>query len=234
MQVPGVLPTTGATNTDRCYVVNVPQIVQAFDDSSGRPESMTKGVVLMRTLHRSLFLGLALSITAYVAAAQDIPGPKVGEPFPHTLSAPDQDGQMQSLDALMGEKGVVVVFVRSADWCPYCQRQLADLNERLPEFAGLGLNVVSVSVDQVEHTAAFAAEHQIRYKMLADPAGDINRDIGIRDEQYPVGSKAFGVPRPALYVIDTAGAVRARYMEPTYRTRPNLDTVLSDAAALSL
>jgi peroxiredoxin len=70
--------------------------------------------------------------------------------------------------------------------------------------------------------------------MLADPQGDINESLGIRDPQYPVGSAAFGVPRPTLYIIDRAGTIRARYMEPTFRTRPDLDVVLRDAAALRL
>jgi len=42
------------------------------------------------------------------------------------------------------------------------------------------------------------------------------------------------VPRPTLYVIDRSGTIRLRYMEPTYRTRPDLEAVLRDAAALRL
>jgi peroxiredoxin len=80
----------------------------------------------------------------------------------------------------------------------------------------------------------FADAGNIGYTMLADPKGDINEDLGIRDTQYPVGSAAFGVPRPTAYIIDRNGTVRARYMEPTFRTRPDLDTVLSEAAALGL
>jgi len=70
--------------------------------------------------------------------------------------------------------------------------------------------------------------------ILADPKGEINLSLGIRDEQYPVGSAAFGVPRPTLYVLDNKGAVRLRYMEPTYKTRPDLETVLRDIEALAL
>jgi peroxiredoxin len=70
--------------------------------------------------------------------------------------------------------------------------------------------------------------------MLADPNGEINESLGIRDPQYPVGSAAFGVPRPTLYIIDRAGTIRARYMEPTFRTRPDLEVVLREAAALNL
>lgn len=188
--------------------------------------------MLGKIMGRSTWL---LAVCAVAAFAQDdIAGPAVGERFPHTLEARDQEGQVRTLADLMGENGSVVLFVRSADWCPYCQRQLAEVNARLAEFEALGLGVVSVSVDEIAKIAGFADQQEIRYTMLADPSGAINEALGIRDHQYPVGSNAFGVPRPVLYVIDRSHVVRLRYMEPTYRTRPELDLVLRDAAALDL
>lgn len=176
-----------------------------------------------------------LLLSLSLASAEDeIPGPSVGEAFPHSLAAPDQFGEPQSLESLYGEKGVAVFFVRSADWCPFCMRQLADVNSRLPEFESLGLSVVTVSVDEVALIRKFADDQDVGYTMLADPNGDINAELGIRDEQYPVGSAQFGVPRPTLYIIDSSGTIRARYMEPTFRTRPDLDVVLAEAKALDL
>jgi len=175
---------------------------------------------------------ISASLVAGIAAAAD-PGPAVGDTFPHSLEAKDQHGNDQSLQSLMGENGVAVFFVRSADWCPFCKGQLADANTRVPEFEALGLNVVSISVDEVEEIAAFASAQNVAYTMLSDPSGDINGSLGIRDEQYPVGTAQFGVPRPTLYVIDRSGTIRLRYMEPTFRTRPDLSIVLEDAAKLT-
>lgn len=181
-----------------------------------------------------------LNYGAYIAlmtlsgiASADGPGPQAGDAFPHALAAKDQHGEMRSLESLMGENGVAVFFVRSADWCPFCKRQLADANTKVSAFADLGLNMVSVSVDEVREIANFASAGNVEYTMLSDPKGDINASLGIRDEQYPVGSAQFGVPRPTLYVIDRSGKIRLQYMEPTFRTRPDLDVVLADAAALT-
>lgn len=183
----------------------------------------------------ALLLAPIVLLTLSAASAEDeIPGPSVGETFPHSLAAPDQNGDMQTLANLYGEKGVAVFFVRSADWCPFCMRQLADVNSRLPEFEALGLDVVTVSVDEVPLIRKFADDQNVGYTMLADPKGDINAALGIRDEQYPVGSAQFGVPRPTLYIIDRSGTVRARYMEPTFRTRPDLDVVLTETEDLDL
>jgi peroxiredoxin len=181
---------------------------------------------------------LALCLVGVLAAAgcsaSPEPGPSAGMAFPHELSALDQFGKPRTLASVMGEKGAAIFFVRSADWCPFCQGQLVDANRHLEQFRALGLNIVSVSVDDVAELASFAAEQSIEYPMLADPTGDINLSLGIRDEQYPVGSAQFGVPRPTLYVVDRAGTIRLRYMEPTYRTRPDLAAVLRDVAALDL
>ncbi|HJR71442.1 MAG TPA: peroxiredoxin family protein [Gammaproteobacteria bacterium] len=185
-------------------------------------------------MRRSIFaLVGAVVLSAGVVSAAEL-GPQVGAKFPHDLAAPDQAGKPQTLQSVMGGTGVAIFFVRSADWCPFCMGQLVDANRHLARFRALGLNVVSVSVDEVEKIAAFAAAQKIEYPMLADPTGAINLSLGIRDEQYPVGSAQFGVPRPTLYVVDRSGTIRLRYMEPTYRTRPNLEAVLRDAAALGL
>jgi peroxiredoxin len=159
---------------------------------------------------RTLFGSCLLLVAAAAVAQQDIPGPAVGEQFPHELGLPDQTGATRSLAELYGDKGVAVFFVRSADWCPYCRAQLADINGRLSEFTALGLNVVSISVDEVPLIRKFADAGDIRYTMLADPTGAVNESLGIRDTQYPVGSAAYGVPRPTLYIIGTDGVIRAR------------------------
>jgi peroxiredoxin len=184
---------------------------------------------------RNLWIGIAATLLVGATAATAAePGPAVGEKFPHDLAALDQHGEPRTLAALMGDKGLAVFFVRSADWCPFCKGQLAQTNQKAAEFAALGISIVSVSVDAVPTIAEFAASQKIQYTMLADPTGAINQSLGIRDEQYPVGSARFGVPRPVLYVLDTSGTIRLRYMEPTYRTRPDLDAVLRDVGALHL
>ncbi len=42
-------------------------------------------------------------------------GPQVGERVPD-FSLPDQHGRVQTLQTIMGEKGAMILFHRSADW----------------------------------------------------------------------------------------------------------------------
>ena len=42
-------------------------------------------------------------------------GPQVGDRIPD-FALPDQHGTVQTLDSIMGERGAMLVFHRSADW----------------------------------------------------------------------------------------------------------------------
>ena len=42
-------------------------------------------------------------------------GPQVGEQVPD-FALPDQHGRIRTLDSIMGEKGAMILFHRSADW----------------------------------------------------------------------------------------------------------------------
>ena len=42
-------------------------------------------------------------------------GPQVGEKVPD-FALPDQRGTIQTLDSIMGERGAMLLFHRSADW----------------------------------------------------------------------------------------------------------------------
>ncbi len=174
-------------------------------------------------------LGAGASPTS-VAADWIPPGPVVGAKFDNRLQASDEAGVARDLGTLYGKRGVAVFFVRSADWCPFCKRQLVDVSRLMPRFRELGLNVVSVSVDSVEKIARFHAEQSIGFTMLADPQARIVEALGIRDAQYPTGSLPYGVPHPMIFVIDRKGIVRARFAEQGYRTRPDLEAVLTRAA----
>jgi cytochrome oxidase Cu insertion factor (SCO1/SenC/PrrC family) len=73
-------------------------------------------------LVRGLLLALTLVTTATLASAQERTridvsklGPQVGDRVPD-FSLKDQNGNTQTLESIMGSKGAMLVFIRSADW----------------------------------------------------------------------------------------------------------------------
>ena len=178
------------------------------------------------------FLFSMLCLVATVGCGKDAnwvpPGPTVGTPFPNELALIDQSGKPQTLQALLGKNGAALFFVRSADWCPYCKRQLADANAHLAQFQALGLNVVSISHDTVDKIAEYYSAQKIGYTMLSDPDGAVVEKLGIRDLQYADGSKAYGVARPMIFIVDPQLRITHKYAEESYRDRPDLDKVLAE------
>ncbi len=69
---------------------------------------------MRRLLHPRYLAGLALALT--MLPAQTIKtGPPIGQRVPD-FSLQDQDGRSQTLQSVMGPKGLMLVFYRSADW----------------------------------------------------------------------------------------------------------------------
>jgi cytochrome oxidase Cu insertion factor (SCO1/SenC/PrrC family) len=64
-------------------------------------------------------------------------GPQAGQKIAD-FGLQDQNGKVWTRDALMGPNGLMLVFSRSADWCPYCKTQLVELQSRLPELRRKG------------------------------------------------------------------------------------------------
>ncbi len=58
---------------------------------------------------------LALACTAWAESFVDSWGPGVGAIAP-AIEAEDQDGTVRDLESLCGERGVLFVLSRSADW----------------------------------------------------------------------------------------------------------------------
>lgn len=62
-----------------------------------------------------MILGLSLHAQEREPIDVSALGPQVGERVPD-FSLPDQHGRIQTLQSIMGEKGAMILFHRSADW----------------------------------------------------------------------------------------------------------------------
>ncbi len=75
-----------------------------------------------RGVRAALGIALVVSMSGVACEAQsrtpvDVAsrGPQVGERVPG-FSLPDQNGQIQTLDSILGPNGAILLFHRSADW----------------------------------------------------------------------------------------------------------------------
>ncbi len=180
-------------------------------------------------MHR-LILSALLPLMLLAAPAAAIPA--VGEKAP-AVAGTDITGKARTLKQLAGRKGSVVMFFRSAAWCPYCKAQLIAMNDAAAApLASRGYTLIGLSYDQVPVLAKFAAERKVMWPLLSDPKSAVIDGWELRDPAYAPGNRAHGVPRPAIYVIDAKGTIRARLMEDDYRRRPPAEAVLAAVDAL--
>ena len=153
-------------------------------------------------------------------------GPAIGSVAP-TIGTPlDEAGKPRSLQSLMGDKGLVLFFFRSAAWCPYCQAQLIDLNSGVGEIEKRGYKLAGLSYEPPPVDADFIHNRDIKYTLLSDPKSEVIDRYNLRDPQYKPGSRAYGVPRPIIFVLDRHGVIKAKLYEATFMKRPPVGLVI--------
>jgi peroxiredoxin len=141
------------------------------------------------------------------------------------FSARDQFGKTQTLDSLRGPKGTVLLFYRSADWCPYCKGQLIQLQAAKERFQKQGIGLAGISYDSVEILKYFSDRRKIDFPLLSDPDSQIIRRYQVLNAEA-VGPNA-GMARPGYFFIDSEGMIREKFFEAKYRERLTGNTVLS-------
>jgi peroxiredoxin len=178
-----------------------------------------------RLVWAALIVLMAGSLTRS-ASAEDL-GPPVGIKAPDIGTRLDQNGTPRTLADVMGKNGVVFMFFRSADWCPYCQAQLIDMNSGVTEIEKRGYRIAALSYDSPETLKTFTAKRSIAFTFLSDPKSEVIDLYKLRDPQYPPGSRAFGVPRPIIFVLDKGGVIKAKLFEESFKVRPPVSAVIS-------
>lgn len=178
---------------------------------------------------RALVMVAAVISGAVISAPAVAAVPAVGQKAP-ALVATDLTGKARTLESVRGAKGTVLVFFRSASWCPYCKAQLIDLNAKAADtLKARGYALVGLSYDAPDVLAKFATERRLTWTLLSDPQSKVIDGWQLRDPAYGAGSRAEGVPRPAIFVIAPDGTIRARLMEESYKDRPQVEAVLAAA-----
>jgi peroxiredoxin len=196
-----------------------------------------------------------ISAASVATSAQDVRrvnvsklGPQVGQTVPD-FSLADQHGTKRTLQSIMGPKGAMVVFYRSADWCPYCKTQLLELQSQYDTLRKDGLGLVGISYDSQDILQAFSQQHGITFPLLSDvgsatikrygilntvaeeglgPKGN-DPDVIARVKLYVSANGANerqrGIPFPGTFIVDRSGRVKARFFEDSYTVRDTVSSI---------
>ena len=107
------------------------------------------------------------------------------------------DGGWTNLDGLAG----TVIAVRFwADWCPFCRREMRELEPVYQRLHGQGLELLAVNVGQDRaRVERFVERVDYSYPNLLDPDSAVARRYGV-------------IAIPVTYFIDRDGIVRGRIL----------------------
>jgi peroxiredoxin len=152
-------------------------------------------------------------------------GPPVGARLPN-IEAQDQNGAAQSVGALAGENGLVLLIARAADRCPFCQRQMIGLEGIRGEIEARGWRLAAITTDTVLELARFTQRRDIGYPILSDEQAEIVRQLDLLDPTQPPGRRHNGLPVPTLLFVSPQGHVLAKLGDADFRVRPTPETVL--------
>ena len=158
------------------------------------------------------------------APAGELAGLHVGDRAP-AFELKNQAGQSIQLARLLEQGPVAVVFHRSADWCPFCQKQLVALQAGLPELKAAGLQIVAVSYDSVEALERFAKKRGIEFGLLSDPDSRTIKAWKLLNTEAK--GKGAGIPHPMTYVLDQNGVIRAKLGHEGYQARHTVPELIA-------
>jgi len=190
-------------------------------------------------LIRKFILVFLISIFATSGYAQNSSsglGPDTGTAIPHDLSLMSTNGEVENFDNLKGDNGMAIFFVRSFDWCPYCQKQAIEVNGLASEFRDRGINPIFISYDTPAIQKNFYDRHKFTVPILSDAENDvINAFDVLNADSISERSPLYGYPHPIVFLISPDGIIRDKlYIEnenspigSSYKERPEIDVILT-------
>ncbi len=219
-------------------------LVEAFENARAIEAPLKQRLEALAAWHRELNPAMAAAYDHLVgrleAAHSGAQAPNVGEPMPGFV-LPDHDGKFVSLTSLI-ESGPAVISFNRGHWCTYCKMEMHSLAERALEIEALGARAVSITPDRQAFARKFREFANHEFQVLTDLDAGYALNLGlaiwigeeIRSlyEQHNVdlkeyqGSNGSIVPMPATFIVGQDQLVKARFVDPDFRRRMEIDSVI--------
>ncbi|MCX2983182.1 redoxin domain-containing protein [Halieaceae bacterium IMCC14734] len=108
-------------------------------------------------------------------------------------------------------------------------KQLVQLQENLEAFKAAGISVVAMTYDAPELQQAFVEAEGITYPLLSDIDAASVAALGILNTDYQPGERAYGIPHPGIFVVNSEGMIVGKLFVEAYAERVEALSVLSYA-----
>lgn len=170
---------------------------------------------------------MLLLITEGRATAQPATVPKeieIGQPAP-SFALKDQNGGEFSLETMVQKGPVALVFVRSIEWCVYCQLQTIQLSDNLGEIQSGNGQVVIICYDTPDKVKRFAGRRKLKVPILSDADSKTIDAYAMRALQGK--GNQIGSSRHGTFVVDRKGIVRSKPYLTSFEDRAAIDALVA-------
>jgi peroxiredoxin len=164
--------------------------------------------------------------------------PRPGEVMPPFM-LPDGQGRLVTLPSLLAHSPVAVIFFRG-HWCPYCRLNVRAVIQAQDRIKAMGAQIVAIMPETQEYTEQFKADSGAPFPVLTDLdngyalslnlaiwlGSEIQRLLSYQDMPKFHGNDGWMLPIPAVFVVDRDGIVKARFVDPDFRKRMEIDDLL--------
>jgi len=164
--------------------------------------------------------------------------PRPGEPLP-AFVLPDESGRLVALPSLLEQGPLAVMFFRG-HWCPYCRLDVRAVIKAYDRIRGMGAQVVAIMPETQEYAAKFKTEAGAPFPVLTDLDNgyalslnlaiwlgvDIERLLSYLDVAGFYGNDGWVLPIPATFVVGRDGMIKARFVDPDFRSRMAIEDLL--------
>lgn len=147
---------------------------------------------------------------------------EVGERAPD-FSGVDQNGNKISLSDFKGKK--VVLYFYPKDNTPGCTAQACNLRDNFDLLWQKGIQVIGVSIDNVESHKRFETKFDLPFPLVADPDKKIVNQYGVWGEKKFMGRTFDGTHR-TTFLIDEKGIVQYVITKPNTKEQAEQILVL--------
>ena len=155
--------------------------------------------------------------------------------------------ESRSLKSLLCNGPLVISFYRGA-WCPYCNLEINALQQRLPEIAAAGAQLVAISPQTPDKSVDQVTNSKLTFEVLSDIDNKLARQCGLvftlPESLRPIYSAweidipdhnandSFELPIPATYIIDTDGKIGYVFADMDYTKRLEPDIIIEQLQML--
>jgi peroxiredoxin len=223
--------------------VDAERLQTAFQHCRDMEGTLNERLRAYATAGRDIFPAYSEAVDRLVARINENGGgenaPQPGDPMPPFV-LPDERGRLISLESLLAGGPVAVMFHRG-HWCPYCRLNVRAVVQAQDRIKALGGHVVAIMPELQQFTTQFKTDSGAPFPVLTDLdngyALSLNLAIWLDAEIQQLlsyldlanfhGNDGWMLPIPATFVVGRDGFVKARFVDPDFRKRMEIDDLVA-------